>query len=50
MTNRVVVSARQAGNHLLGSLKGLQIRAQVYSTIGGQWALGSSVEEAPEST
>ncbi len=27
-TNRVVVSARQAGNRFLGCLKGLQIRAQ----------------------
>jgi hypothetical protein len=27
-TNRVVVPARQAGNRFLGSLKGLQIRAQ----------------------
>ncbi len=29
-TNRVVVPARQAGNRFLGSLKGLQIRAQVF--------------------
>jgi hypothetical protein len=28
MTNRVFVPARQAGNRFLGSLKGLQIRAQ----------------------
>jgi hypothetical protein len=27
-TNRAVVPARQAGNRFLGSLKGLQIRAQ----------------------
>jgi hypothetical protein len=27
-TNRVVVPPRQAGNRFLGSLKGLQIRAQ----------------------
>jgi hypothetical protein len=27
-TNRVVVPARQDGNRFLGSLKGLQIRAQ----------------------
>ncbi len=42
MTNMVVVSARQAGNQLLGSLKGLQIQYH-------RWALGSSVEEAPDS-
>jgi len=29
-TNRVVLPASQAGNRFLGSLKGLQIRAQVY--------------------
>ncbi len=29
-TNRVVVPTRQAGNRFLGSLKGLQIRAQSY--------------------
>jgi hypothetical protein len=29
-SNRVVVPTRQAGNRFLGSLKGLQIRAQVY--------------------
>ncbi len=28
--NRVLVPARQAGNRFLGSLKGLQIRAQVF--------------------
>ncbi len=28
-TNRLVVPARQAGHRFLGSLKGLQIRAQV---------------------
>ncbi len=30
-SKRVVVPARQAGNRLLGSLKGLQIRARMYS-------------------
>ena len=30
-TNRIVVTARQAGNRFLGSLKGLQIRAQYQS-------------------
>jgi hypothetical protein len=30
-TNWVVVPARQAGNRFLGSLKGLQIRAQMVS-------------------
>jgi hypothetical protein len=41
-TNRVIVPARQAGNRFLGSLKGLQIRAQyhrmargTYENIGG---------------
>ncbi len=29
-TNRVFVQARHAGNRFLGSLKGLQIRAQVF--------------------
>jgi hypothetical protein len=33
MTNRGVVLARQAGNRFLGSLKGLQIRAQCTGTI-----------------
>jgi hypothetical protein len=32
-TNRVVVSGRQAGNRFVGSLKGLQIRAQ-FNNIG----------------
>jgi hypothetical protein len=29
MSNSIVVPARQAGNRFLGSLKGLQIRAQM---------------------
>ncbi len=32
-TNRVVVPARHAGNRFLGSLKGLQIRAQLFNHI-----------------
>ncbi len=32
-TNRAVVPARQAGNQFLGSLKSLQIRAQLYCTV-----------------
>jgi hypothetical protein len=36
MTYRVVVSARQAANRLLGSLKGLQIRAlNILATTSG---------------
>jgi hypothetical protein len=31
MSKRVVVPARQAGNRFLGSIKGLLIRALVYS-------------------
>ncbi len=34
-SNRVVVPARQAGNQFLGSLKGLQIRAQ-YARLSPQ--------------
>jgi hypothetical protein len=32
-TYRVVVPPRQAGNRFLGSLKGLQIRAQDWATL-----------------
>jgi hypothetical protein len=32
-TNRVVLLARQAGNRLLGSLKGLQIRTQFLRSL-----------------
>ncbi len=41
-TSRVIVSARQAGNGLLGSLEDLQIRAQVSISIfekGTAWFL-----------
>jgi hypothetical protein len=43
MTNRVVVPACQAGNRFLGSLKGLQIRAQgpLEGAQGLIWWLGS---------
>ncbi len=41
-TNRVIIPARQAGNQFMGSLKGLQIRAQMnYKTL--TWVRCSSV-------
>jgi hypothetical protein len=47
-TDRVVVPARQDGNRFLGSLKGLQIRAQACAQVGEERSLQEVRHQDPD--
>jgi hypothetical protein len=47
-TNRVVVPARQDENRFLGSLKGLQIRAQACAEVGEERSLQEVRHQDPD--